>query len=167
MSSVFDPEYTSKPIVVNWKAGEIPGSRVAVRGGKKICYWPASGKWFAMRDSHTPDTPFPSFDSEDEARAYAAAPWLAAWKKRDDAKRLEWEQAKHKREERAARAKAKEDKIIAKRRKHGDKTFGVYNADNFCLGFIVRRTEIEATLGAAKLLGFNRLPTGCYVKVVK
>ena len=167
MVRIYEPEYKKKPFRIAWKHGEIPGSSVATKAGKKACVWPANGKWFAMAPDHDPSKPYPSFPSATEAFDCATAPWMKAHESREATNLLIWKQAEPRRKERADRSKAREDAILARKRRKNEKVWKLVNADGFEVGRIVRKTKEDAAKGAARLLGFSQLPDGVTIEEVK
>jgi hypothetical protein len=164
---IYDPTFTRKPFTTAWRAGEIPGSAILGQKTNNGCVWPGqSGKWFAARPTHEPSTPFPCFDSKDDAMEYIVEPIRAKHEVKEDAREQAWEDAAPKRVDRIAKTTAREFKRFELRRKH-DKVFEVLDGDGKRVGFIARRNEVEASIGAASLVGVKKLPAGYTVKLTE
>lgn len=166
MSSIYDPAFIRKEYKAYWRSGEIPGSIILGKTRNLGCYWPGQGGlWYAARPDHASNVAYPSFPDEDGARAYILAPYVQKIAYREDARYKAWIEAAPKREARAAKAKVAEDRRSKKLKKF-DKIFRVLDADGNEIGRVVRETESGASLAAASLLGYCKLPDGYSVEEV-
>jgi len=161
MGGIYDPRFTRKPFEPHWRAGEIPGSLVLGKTGVKGCVWPgAGGKWFAARPSHDPSEPYPSFLTQADASEFILAPYRRVHEEKEDTRERRWLDAAPKRAARAERSIERENKKLSRKHRRGECIWAVINDQDVEIGRIVRKTEMEALVGAASLLGFSRLPCG-------
>lgn len=166
MSSIYDPFFIRKEYKAYWRPGEIPGSIILGRTRNLGCYWPGQGGlWYAARPDHASNEAYPSFQREVEARTYILLPHVLKVAAREDARHKAWVEAAPKREARAAKAKVAEERRSKKLKKF-DKIFRVLDADGNEIGRVVRETESGASLAAASLLGYCKLPDGYSVEEV-